>query len=97
MRRFRHIFLIALAAGLAVVFAVYRAQRGVQAVRQPELPAALPLDIQAASRDWVYFKDKDGVPIVEVRAREMARIEKPEPRIQLNGVQLKLFHKDGKQ
>lgn len=96
MRRFRHIFLLALVAGLAVVVAVYRAQRTAQAVRQPVLPPSLPQDVQASNRDWVYFKDKDGVPIVEVRARDMARIEKPEPRIQLSGVQLKLFHKDGK-
>jgi lipopolysaccharide export system protein LptA len=97
MRRFRHIFLLALVVALAAVVAAYRAQRGVQAIRQPTLPKALPQDVQASSKDWVYFKDNGGVPVVEVRARDMARIEKPEPRIQLSGVQLKLFHKDGKQ
>jgi len=97
MRRFRHLFLLALVVALAAVVAAYRAQRGVQAERQPALPKALPQDVQASSRDWVYFKDNGGVPVVEVRARDMARIEKPEPRIQLTGVQLKLFHKDGKQ
>ncbi|MBK7927183.1 MAG: LPS export ABC transporter periplasmic protein LptC [Bryobacterales bacterium] len=97
MRRFRHLFLLALVVALAAVVAAYRAQRGVQAERQPVLPKALPQDVQASSRDWVYFKDNGGVPVVEVRARDMARIEKPEPRIQLTGVQLKLFHKDGKQ
>ena len=96
MRRFRHLFLLALLLGLAAVVAVYRAQHTAQATRQPVLPPSLPQDVQASSRDWVYFKDNGGVPVVEVRARDMARIEKPQPRIQLNGVQLKLFHKDGK-
>jgi len=60
VRRFRHIFLLALVAGLAVVLAVYRAQQATQAARQPVIPPSLPQDVQATSRDWVYFKDKDG-------------------------------------
>ena len=97
MRRTRHLFLLALLIAAAAVAVAWRAQRSTQAIRQPLLPKSLPHHVQTAGKDWIYYKDKDGLPVVEIRAREMERSESPKPAIRLKHVQLKLFHKDGKQ
>ena len=97
MRQSRYLFLFALFLAIAALAVAWRAQRGVQSARQPVLPKSLPTNIQSAGKDWVYFKDKDGVPVIEVRAREMERSEQPKATVRLKQVQLKLFHKDGKE
>jgi hypothetical protein len=97
MRRTRHLFLLAILAVAAAVGIAFRVQREQQAARAPVLPQPLARNLQAASKDWVYFKGDGDRPIVEIRARDMKRVDKPVGRMALTQVELKLYHKDGRE
>lgn len=97
MRRTRAFLLLAIALLLAATGGTYYFQRKTQFGRKPVLPERLPQNVQAAQRDWVYFKGEGETPSVEIRARHMQRMEEESPRVQLEDVRMKLFHKDGRE
>lgn len=97
MRRTRRLFLLAIVVIVGAVGASYYVQKGLQSRTTPPPPARLNPGVQAASRDWVYYKGDGDRPVVEVRARDMERVEEPAAHVKLRGVQLKLYHKDGKE
>lgn len=97
MRRTRRLFLLAIVVIVGAVGASYYVQKGLQSRTTPPAPARLNRGVQAASRDWVYYKGDGDRPVVEVRARDMERVDEPAAKILLKGVQLKLYHKDGKE
>ena len=96
MRRTRRLFLLTIAAILAIVGASYYVQRSLMIRAAPKAPRALPQNVQAASPDWCYREDEGGVPRVEICAQDMERTDQPSTQIKLRGVDLKLFHKGGK-
>jgi lipopolysaccharide export system protein LptA len=91
------LFLLAILAVAAAVGIAFRVQRAQQAGRAPALPKPLARNIQAASKDWVYFKGDGERPIIEIRARDMERVEQPAAKMALKDVELKLYHKDGRE
>jgi lipopolysaccharide export system protein LptA len=91
------VFLLAILAVAAAVGIAFKIQREQQAGRAPVLPKPLARNLQAASKDWVYFKGEGDHPIVEIRARDMERIEEPAAKVSLRQVELKLYHKDGRE
>jgi len=95
MRRTRRLFLLAIVAILAGVGVSYHLQQKITAARPRIVPKALRANVQAAGQDWVYRKEEGGRPIVELRARDMERVEEESARILLKGVELRLFHKGG--
>ncbi len=96
MRKTRRILLLALVLSAAAVAVVYRDQRARQAREAPAPPAALAQNIEAASKDWVYYKGDGDRPVLEVRAREMEQVAGTSPVLRLKQVDLRLYKKDGK-
>ncbi len=96
MRRTRWLILTAITFLLIAVGSSYYAR--VERLRReaPRPPAKLRQGIDAAAGDWVYRQNVGDKPVVEVRAREFEQIQEPNQFL-LKGVQLRVFHKDGKQ
>jgi len=96
MRRTRRFFLLAVVVVAGAVAAKYYLQREQQIAAAPAAPKALPLNTQAAGKDWVYAHTVDNRPVVEIRARDMRQVQNPD-QTRLDHVELKLFHKQGKE
>ncbi|MBX9604294.1 MAG: LPS export ABC transporter periplasmic protein LptC [Bryobacteraceae bacterium] len=96
MRRTRWLILTAITFLLIAVGSSYYAR--VERLRReaPQPPPKLRQGIDAAAGDWVYRQNAGDKPVVEVRAREFEQIKEPNQFL-LKGVQLRVFHKDGKQ
>ena len=56
-------------------------------------PPSLDLNLDASSKDWVYHSTDGAKETFEIRANN-ARAVKDPPHMELDGVRLKLFHKD---
>ena len=95
MRRTRWILLASILILIAAVAGIYRAQKDAQGRMAPERPASLPGNVSVSAQDWRWSKHDGDRPIVEVRARNFEQKSDP-PRVDLQNVELKLFHKDGK-
>lgn len=95
MRRLRRLLLVAVGLLLAAVGFTYWARRTMLERRTPPVAAALPHSIQAEGRDWVYTHHEGERPRVEVRATRMRQIAEP-AEFELEGVQLRIFHSDGR-
>ncbi len=96
MRRARRLLPIAILAIAGAVGLRYSRQRAEQITVAPPPPKVLPLNTQAANQDWVYTHSVDQKPVVEVRARDMRHIREPD-QLQLDQVELRLFHKEGQE
>jgi lipopolysaccharide export system protein LptA len=97
MRRTRRLFLLAAIAILCGVGAAYYTRVQQQNAQPRVITKQLPKNVQASSQDWVYRKDDGDVPIAEIRAKDMERVEGERVKISLKGVELKLFHKLGRE
>lgn len=97
MQRTRRLLLVAIVLLLAGSGASYYIQKKVQFSRRPVLPERLPENVNISQRDWVYSKHDGDIPVVEVRAQHMQRIEEGAPRVQLENVRMKLYHKEGRE
>lgn len=95
MRRTRWILLASILILVAAVAGIYRAQKDAQGKQVVDRPVALPDNVSVAAQDWRWSKNDGDRPIVEVRARNFAQKSDP-PRVDLDHVELKLFHKDGR-
>lgn len=95
MRRIRRLlllFIVLIAAGVGIT---YRNLRTTQARNSPPAPAKLPESLSARASNWSWSETKDGKPTVEVEARAFRQIAEGS-RMELEGVELKLYHKDAK-
>jgi lipopolysaccharide export system protein LptA len=95
MRRTRWVLLASILILVAAVAGIYRAQKDAQDKAAPVRPASLPDNVSVSAQDWRWSKNDGERPIVEVRARNFEQKNDP-PRVDLEKVELKLFHKDGK-
>ena len=96
MRRTRWLLLAAIAALIGAVGGSYYIQRRIQLSNAPQIPAALPLGVNATANDWHWAHSEGDRPIVDVRAKDFRQIQEPS-KFELKGVELRLYHKDGKQ
>ncbi len=95
MRRTRWVLLASILILVAAVAGIYRAQKDAQDKAAPAKPASLPDNVSVSAQDWRWSKNDGERPIVEVRARNFEQKSDP-PRVDLEKVELKLFHKDGR-
>src|SRR5687768_16305894 len=93
MRRARWVILVAIIAGLLGVSALYQIQKGQERKQAPIASQPLPGQIKAVHNDWQWTQNEGGRTLVEVRARNIVQVEDHHD---LEGVDLRLFHKDGK-
>jgi len=94
MRSTRGLLLLAMAGILGGVAATYYHQRKSQARQAPAPPPPLPQGVGAAARDWQWSRNIGSRPGVEVRARHFRQLQDPD-RIELEQVELRLYHNDG--
>ncbi len=96
MRRARPLFLLAIAGIAGYIAYRYRLSQ-IQIDREkPIPPVALPLGVQAnAKAGWDWEKSTESGPKVQVHARGFRQVAEPS-RFELEGVELKIFRKDGK-
>ena len=94
MRRTRWLLLVAIAAILGGVGATYQIRRKLLEQQAPQRPKQLPSDIAALSEEWEYTKTEGGRPVVAIRAKSVQQAA-GSGEVQLGGVQLRIFHKDG--
>lgn len=92
-RRARLLLLLLLAVIVAAVGIAYRTQRTSLARSAPKKPALLPAQTSASAAGWTWSKTDGDRTIVEVRARSFTRVDQ---RLDLEGVELKLFSRDGR-
>lgn len=95
MRSTRPLLLLAIVVIVAGVGTTYYYQRRVQARQAPAPPPALPAGVEAAARDWQWSWNVGSRPGVEIRARNFRQLHHPE-RTELENVELRLYHKDGR-
>lgn len=95
MRSARGLLLLAMAGILGGVAATYFHHRKMQARRAPAPPPVLPAGVGAAAQDWQWSRNIGSRPGVEVRAGNFRQLQNPE-RIELEKVQLRLYHDDGR-
>ncbi len=95
MRRVRSLFLLAIAAIAVYLGLTYRERLEHLRRRSPQPPKALPRDVNATASDWHWEKSAGAGPNVSVRARNFRQIKEPN-RFELEKVELKIYHKDGK-
>ncbi|MCS7316438.1 MAG: LPS export ABC transporter periplasmic protein LptC [Bryobacterales bacterium] len=95
MRGKRGLLPLAIAGILAGVSFTYWQRRQAQQSQSPVQPAALPPGIGAAARDWLWSRNIGDRPRVEIRARNFRHLQAPE-RIELEQVELRLYHSDGR-
>jgi lipopolysaccharide export system protein LptA len=95
MRRTRRLILLLLAVIVSGVAFLYYLQKTTQARNAPDKPASLPDSVISTANDWVHSEKHNGIPSYEVRAKNY-RMDSTGSRVELEGVTLKMFSKDGK-
>jgi lipopolysaccharide export system protein LptA len=97
MRRTRWLLLIAIFALIAGIGVTYRAQQRALRSHSPAKPSDLPLDLKSSAEQWRWY-GTDGAPTfrktVEIAARNFKQIKETN-QVELEGVELKRYHKDG--
>lgn len=94
MRKARLILLVSIAGVLALIAGTYWSES--ERLRNTERPQAerLPDGLNATAEDWEWSQSAGAGPAVEVRARNFRQNQSPEI-LELEGVELKLFHAAG--
>ena len=95
MRRTRRLILLLLAVLLSGLAFIYYVQKTTQARNVPNKPATLPDSVISTANDWVHSEKHNGVTSYEVRAKNY-KMDSTGSRVELEGVTLKMFSKDGK-
>src|ERR1700704_2074702 len=94
MRLSRWLILAALLAIVAFVGQTYIKRQQALARDPPAAPPPLETGIDGRASDWVYTQSDGESPRVTVRAKSFRQVKAPSV-MELNGVELQLFHKDG--
>ncbi len=87
--------LLAIVLILGAVGASWYRQRSALSRQAPIPPKSLPLDTAAAMSDWCYTKDQGGRTVAQVCAHNFRQLNEPN-RLELEGVEMRLFKPDGK-
>jgi lipopolysaccharide export system protein LptA len=96
MRFSRWLILAAIIAIVAFVAQTYAKRRQTLAREAPAPPAPLETGVDGRASDWVYTQSDGDRPRVTVRAKKFRQIKAPSV-MELDGVELQLFHKQGGQ
>ncbi len=94
MRRTRWLFLAAILGILTSIGATYFNRKGRMEKDAPPPPKPLASGIDASIPDWVYTKSDGERPVVQVRAKSFRQM-KDQSVSELDGLELRLYHKDG--
>ena len=95
MRWSRWLILAAIIAIVVSVGATYVKRKATQAEAVPPAPPPLETGLNGRANDWVYTQSDGDRPRVTVRAKSFKQIREPSV-MELTGVELQLFHTDGK-
>jgi lipopolysaccharide export system protein LptA len=95
MRRSRWLILAAILGIVVFVGATYFKRKETLAKDAPAAPTPLETGIDGRANDWVYTQSDGTLPRVTVRARSFRQLKAPSA-MELDGVELQLFHKDGR-
>src|SRR5690349_16853845 len=95
MRGTRWLILVLIGLILGGVAITYHTQKTIQARNAPPKPETLPETVSARANDWTWSEKRNGVSIVEVNAKNF-RQDTSGNSVELEGVTLRLFAKDGK-
>src|SRR6202049_3939397 len=96
MRLSRWLILAALLAIVVFVGQTYIKRQQALARDKPAPPPPLETGIDGRASDWVYTQSDGERPRVTVRAKSFRQVKAPSV-MELNGVELQLFHKEGDQ
>lgn len=94
MRFSRWLILFAILAIVAFVGQTYIKRKQVLARDAPTPPAPLGTGVDGRANDWTYTQSDGERPRVTVRARSFRQVRAPSV-MELQGVELQLFHQDG--
>src|SRR5258708_39323309 len=94
MRRGRWLILAAIVCIAIAIGATYVQRKAALARNVPEPPPRLETGVDGRANDWVYTQSDGDSPRVTVRAKSFKQVRAPSV-LQLDGVELQLFHKDG--
>ncbi len=94
MRRTRWLFLAAILGILSSIGATYFNRKGRMEKDAPAPPKPLESGVDASIPDWVYTKSDGERPVVQVRAKSFRQM-KDQSVSELDGLELRLYHKDG--
>src|SRR5665213_2590256 len=96
MRFSRWLILAALLAIVAFVGQTYIKRQQALARDMPPAPPPLETGINGRASDWVYTQSDGERPRVTIRAKSFRQVKAPSV-MELDGVELQLFHKEGAQ
>ncbi len=96
MRRIRWLIPPAIIAILAWVGVTYLERKAQLASAAPPPPPRLGSGIEGIANDWCYSQNSGDIPKVKICAKNFRQIEDPS-RMELNGVELNLYHQNGQQ
>jgi lipopolysaccharide export system protein LptA len=96
MRRVRWLLPVAIVVIGYLVFNTYVARKKSLAANAPAPVKPLEKDTEGRANDWVWVKSDGDRPVVEVRARNFRQIKEPSI-MELEGLELHLYHKDAKE
>jgi lipopolysaccharide export system protein LptA len=94
MRRTRRLILLLILAIAVAVGFIYNKQKTSQAKAAPAIPASLPNGTSSKLNGWSLTKDDGDRTVFRIFAKDMREISEG-TRYELQGVDLRLFHKDG--
>jgi len=94
MRWSRWLILAAIIAIITSIGVTYARRKASLAQDVPERPPVLEVGVDGRANDWVYTQSDGDHPRVTVRAKSFEQIKAPSL-MELNGVELQLFHGDG--
>jgi lipopolysaccharide export system protein LptA len=96
MRAARWLLPLAILLIIYQVATTYYSRRRTLAENAPAPVKPLEKDIEGRANDWVWVKSDGNRPVVEVRAKNFRQIKEPSV-MELEGLELHLFHKDAKE
>src|ERR1700688_2582452 len=96
MRLSRWLILAVLLAIVVFVLQTYIKRQQALAREAPPAPPPLETGIDGRASDWVYTQSDGERPRVTVRAKSFRQVKAPSV-MELDGVELQLFHKEGGQ
>jgi lipopolysaccharide export system protein LptA len=96
MRRLRWLLPPAIIAILIWVGLTYSQRKAALDSQAPAAPPPLEKGLEGRADDWLYTQNSGDLPRVKIRARSFRQIKEPSL-MQLDGVELDLYHANGKQ
>jgi lipopolysaccharide export system protein LptA len=95
MRRLALLLPLVILAIAAALWVTYRIKVGKLKAQAPTPPPILANTVSSSSVDFEWGQNKDGKPVVQIKAKG-SRFLKDAGKLELDGVELKLYQKDGK-